>query len=84
MCAGSAYGRGMELSAVDGLADVSAVLKNVRRVGYPLQTAFGVSVDFKEGMGTGISAAGRTATIRALADPMTGPADLSRPLRHQC
>ncbi|WP_224404049.1 3,4-dihydroxy-2-butanone-4-phosphate synthase [Pseudonocardia sp. ICBG1034] len=41
-------------------------------------TAFTVSVD-AVGTGTGISAADRAATIRALADPRTRPEDLRRP-----
>ena len=42
-------------------------------------TAFTVSVDLKHGTSTGISAADRSATIRALADPSVGPGDLVRP-----
>jgi 3,4-dihydroxy 2-butanone 4-phosphate synthase / GTP cyclohydrolase II len=42
-------------------------------------TAFTVSVDVREGVTTGISAADRARTIRALADPATGPGDLTRP-----
>ncbi|MGH3520105.1 MAG: bifunctional 3,4-dihydroxy-2-butanone-4-phosphate synthase/GTP cyclohydrolase II [Haloechinothrix sp.] len=45
----------------------------------PKGTAYTVSVDAAEGISTGISAADRAATIRALADPRTGPADLTRP-----
>lgn len=43
------------------------------------ETAFTVSVDLLEGAGTGISAAERARTIRALADPSTRPGDLGRP-----
>ena len=43
------------------------------------RTAFTVSVDFRHGTTTGISAADRSATIKALVDPATRPADLSRP-----
>ena len=43
------------------------------------RTAFTVSVDLKRGTTTGISAADRAATIRALADPTTRPDDLARP-----
>ncbi|MYS83947.1 3,4-dihydroxy-2-butanone-4-phosphate synthase [Embleya scabrispora] len=43
------------------------------------ETAFTVSVDLKEGATTGISAAERARTIRALADPGTRPEDLGRP-----
>ena len=42
-------------------------------------TAFTVSVDARHGTSTGISAADRAATIRALVDPTTRPDDLARP-----
>ena len=42
-------------------------------------TAYTVTVDAREGITTGISAAERAHTVRLLADPATGPADLSRP-----
>lgn len=42
-------------------------------------TAFTVSVDYKPGMTTGISAEERTATCRALANPNVGAADFARP-----
>ena len=45
----------------------------------PQRTAFTVSVDARHGTTTGISAADRTATIRALVDPKTRPQDLARP-----
>ncbi|NMI00050.1 bifunctional 3,4-dihydroxy-2-butanone-4-phosphate synthase/GTP cyclohydrolase II [Pseudonocardia sp. K10HN5] len=43
------------------------------------RTAFTVTVDAKQGVTTGISAADRAHTIRLLADPTTQPADLVRP-----
>ncbi|MGD0782777.1 MAG: 3,4-dihydroxy-2-butanone-4-phosphate synthase, partial [Candidatus Aminicenantales bacterium] len=43
------------------------------------QTAFTVSIDAKEGITTGISAADRARTIRAAVDPATRPEDLARP-----
>jgi 3,4-dihydroxy 2-butanone 4-phosphate synthase / GTP cyclohydrolase II len=43
------------------------------------RTAFTVSVDVRAGTSTGISAADRAATIRALADPATTATDLVRP-----
>lgn len=43
------------------------------------QTAFLVSVDYRHGTTTGISAYDRSATVRALADPATLPSDLARP-----
>jgi len=43
------------------------------------RTAFTVSVDLLEGTTTGISAADRAATLRALADPQIGHAAFARP-----
>ncbi len=43
------------------------------------RTAFTVSVDYRHGTTTGISAADRAATIAALIDPDTRPSDLGRP-----
>lgn len=43
------------------------------------QTAFTVSVDYRHGTHTGVSASDRTSTILALVDPATRPSDLSRP-----
>src|SRR5262249_57650420 len=45
----------------------------------PQRTAFTVSVDVRDGTTTGISAADRAATIRAIIEPGTGPEDLARP-----
>lgn len=42
-------------------------------------TAFTVSVDYRHGTTTGISAADRAATVRGLIDPETRPADIARP-----
>ena len=42
-------------------------------------TAFTVSVDLAEGTTTGISAADRAATLRALADPAVGAGSFNRP-----
>jgi 3,4-dihydroxy 2-butanone 4-phosphate synthase/GTP cyclohydrolase II len=42
-------------------------------------TAFTVSVDLRAGTTTGISAADRAATIRALVDPTSAPGDFARP-----
>jgi len=44
-----------------------------------MRTAFTVSVDVRQGTSTGISAHDRAATIQALVDPTTRPADLARP-----
>ncbi len=43
------------------------------------RTAFTVSVDYRQGTTTGISAHDRARTIRALADPAVKPEDFSRP-----
>jgi 3,4-dihydroxy 2-butanone 4-phosphate synthase/GTP cyclohydrolase II len=43
------------------------------------RTAFTVSIDAREGTTTGISAADRCRTIRAVVDPATKPEDLARP-----
>jgi 3,4-dihydroxy 2-butanone 4-phosphate synthase/GTP cyclohydrolase II len=51
------------------------VQRNEARLG----TAFTVSVDAREGITTGISAADRARTIRLLADPKTGPGDVVKP-----
>ncbi|MFI6762103.1 bifunctional 3,4-dihydroxy-2-butanone-4-phosphate synthase/GTP cyclohydrolase II [Micromonospora sp. NPDC050417] len=42
-------------------------------------TAYTVTVDAREGVSTGISAADRAHTIRLLANPATSPTDLARP-----
>jgi 3,4-dihydroxy 2-butanone 4-phosphate synthase/GTP cyclohydrolase II len=44
-----------------------------------MRTAYTISVDAKEGVATGISAADRARTIKLLASPSTAPEDLSRP-----
>ena len=43
------------------------------------RTAFTVTVDYRVGTTTGISAQDRSATARALVDPLTRPDDLARP-----
>ncbi len=45
----------------------------------PLSTAFTISVDACDGLTTGISAAERAKTVRALADQTSGPGDFARP-----
>ncbi|MDE5608897.1 MAG: bifunctional 3,4-dihydroxy-2-butanone-4-phosphate synthase/GTP cyclohydrolase II [Bacteroidales bacterium] len=44
-----------------------------------LGTPFTITIDKLEGCTTGVSASDRAATIRALADPKTKPADFGRP-----
>jgi 3,4-dihydroxy 2-butanone 4-phosphate synthase / GTP cyclohydrolase II len=43
------------------------------------RTAFTVTVDYRHGTSTGISAFDRSATIQSLVDPRTRPGDLARP-----
>ncbi len=43
------------------------------------RTAFTVSVDYRHGISTGVSAADRAATIKALANPQTAATDFARP-----
>src|SRR5215216_3978118 len=45
----------------------------------PLQTAFTVSIEAREGVTTGISAADRSRTIQTALDPHRGPHDLVQP-----
>jgi 3,4-dihydroxy 2-butanone 4-phosphate synthase / GTP cyclohydrolase II len=45
----------------------------------PHRTAFTVTVDYRHGTSTGISATDRASTLRALADPSVGPGDFLRP-----
>jgi 3,4-dihydroxy 2-butanone 4-phosphate synthase/GTP cyclohydrolase II len=45
----------------------------------PLGTAFTVSVDFRHGLTTGISAEERCNTVRAIANPNAGAGDFVRP-----
>jgi len=45
----------------------------------PLETAFTVSVEAREGVTTGISAADRARTIQVAIDPGAGPEDLVQP-----
>lgn len=42
-------------------------------------TAFTVSIEAKEGITTGISAADRAKTIQAAIDPLSGPSDIATP-----
>lgn len=51
----------------------------VARNDAPMSTAFTVSVDYKEGLTTGISAEERSATCLAMANSNVGPDDFVRP-----
>jgi len=65
----------MTAERLDALDVPQMVTRNEARLG----TAFTVSVDAREGVTTGISAADRARTIRLLADPSTRPHDLVKP-----
>ncbi|MFE5339100.1 bifunctional 3,4-dihydroxy-2-butanone-4-phosphate synthase/GTP cyclohydrolase II [Isoptericola sp. NPDC056578] len=71
-----------------GLVCVGVAGHQLDRLGLPLmveanqdayRTAYTVTVDAATGVSTGISGADRARTARLLADPATGPADLTRP-----
>lgn len=61
------------------LADALALPVMVANSQDPRQTAYTVSVDARRGIHTGISAADRTTTLRALASPTATADDLIRP-----
>jgi 3,4-dihydroxy 2-butanone 4-phosphate synthase / GTP cyclohydrolase II len=65
----------MEGAALDRLQLPMMTQHNTER----MRTAYTVSVDAREGISTGISAADRARTIRTLADPQTTAHDLTRP-----
>ncbi len=76
------------LAHTSGLICVPLTPERVEQLDLPLmvstntevqRTAFTVSVDYRHGTSTGISASDRAATIKALADPHTRPTDLNRP-----
>ncbi|HEX2097558.1 MAG TPA: bifunctional 3,4-dihydroxy-2-butanone-4-phosphate synthase/GTP cyclohydrolase II [Rubrobacteraceae bacterium] len=74
------YGRGliclpMASEIVDRLEIPDMVQHNHSRMG----TAFTASIEAKEGISTGISAADRAHTCRVAVDEMTGPEDLVMP-----
>ncbi len=65
----------MEEDALERLQLAQMAPHNTER----MQTAFTVSVDAREGVTTGISAADRARTIMLLSDPQTSAYDLVRP-----
>jgi 3,4-dihydroxy 2-butanone 4-phosphate synthase/GTP cyclohydrolase II len=71
-----------------GVICVALTAERLRELHLPLmvadnteshRTAFTVSVDYRHGTSTGISAADRSATLRALANPDTVAEDFARP-----
>ena len=69
ICAPITHDRAVELD-LDLMVDTNTAL---------YETPFTISVDYRLGTSTGISASDRARTIRALADPQTRPTDLGRP-----
>ncbi|GAA2581387.1 bifunctional 3,4-dihydroxy-2-butanone-4-phosphate synthase/GTP cyclohydrolase II [Dactylosporangium fulvum] len=65
----------MKSDALERLELGPMVARNTESMG----TAFTVSVDAREGISTGISAADRSRTIRLLADPTTKATAIARP-----
>ena len=63
----------------DAVADRLELPLMVRDNEDPRGTAYTVSVDARDGVTTGISAADRARTVRLLADPTLAPGDLVRP-----
>lgn len=74
------HARGLICVAVEGerLDELEIPLMVVRNTEV-LKTAFTVSVDYVHGTATGISAADRAATVRALMDTSSRPEDFARP-----
>ena len=75
------YGRGLLCMPMqeDRLNELEIPLIGSEYAPAEMPTAFTMSVDYKTGTTTGISAGDRAATIRALIDPAAGPEDFSRP-----
>jgi len=74
------HGRGLICAPLDeGRADELELPPMTPENTGLLGTAFTVSVDSVVGTTTGISAADRAATLRALAEPATRPRELARP-----
>jgi 3,4-dihydroxy 2-butanone 4-phosphate synthase/GTP cyclohydrolase II len=76
------------LAHTSGVICVPLLPERLRELDIPLmvanntesqRTAFTITVDYKHGTSTGISAKDRAATIKALVDPSTLPGDLARP-----
>jgi 3,4-dihydroxy 2-butanone 4-phosphate synthase/GTP cyclohydrolase II len=74
------FGRGLICLPMDKeIADHLDLPPQVSRNESPLGTAFTVSIEARNGVTTGISAADRARTINTAADPQCKPADLVRP-----
>ncbi|MBB3954724.1 3,4-dihydroxy-2-butanone-4-phosphate synthase [Novosphingobium sediminicola] len=74
------YGRGLVCLALSHeRVDQLGLEPMSRRNGTPLGTAFTVSIEAKEGISTGISAADRARTVSVAIDGSKGPADIVSP-----
>lgn len=74
------YGRGLIcMSMTAARLDELEIPLMVDRNTTTFNTAFCVSIEAKQHVSTGISAADRAATVRAAIDPQTRPSDLARP-----
>jgi 3,4-dihydroxy 2-butanone 4-phosphate synthase/GTP cyclohydrolase II len=74
------YGRGLIcLTLTEDRADYLRLLPMTQENTSRFGTAFTESIEAREGVTTGISAADRSHTIRVAIDPTSGAADLARP-----
>ena len=75
------YARGLVCMPIIGerLDELQMPLMISQNAGRKDQTAFTVSVDYKVGTTTGISAYDRAATVRAMIDPSSAVEDFTRP-----
>jgi 3,4-dihydroxy 2-butanone 4-phosphate synthase/GTP cyclohydrolase II len=74
------HGRGLVCMPMTGeRLDELEIPLMVEKNSTRFETAFCVAIEAKRGTTTGISAADRSATIRAAVDPHTQPSDLARP-----
>ncbi len=73
-------GRGIVCAPITGARAKELALEPMVETNTSLhETPFTVSVDYIHGTTTGVSAADRATTVRALMDPHTKPSDLARP-----
>ncbi len=74
------FGRGLIcLALTQERANALQIPMMTQTNGTPLQTAFTVSIEAREGISTGISAHDRAHTISVAIDPTKGPADITMP-----
>ncbi|UCB57473.1 MAG: bifunctional 3,4-dihydroxy-2-butanone-4-phosphate synthase/GTP cyclohydrolase II [Candidatus Omnitrophota bacterium] len=74
------HGRGLICMPMEGgRLDELGLYPMANQIKDPFRTAWAISVDAKEGVTTGISAADRAKTVKTLIDPQASPNDLVRP-----